>query len=67
MENDNTLKASTPSTYTESHRKYYQRYKALINARRKKYMKEYKQQWYKRNRDRIMAAKALKRLAEKGL
>lgn len=52
------------STYTESHKKYYNRYKALILARNKKYQKAYKQLWYKKNRDRILAARALKALTK---
>jgi hypothetical protein len=56
-----------PSTYTESHKKYYERYKPLINARRKKYASAYKKMWWKKNRERVLQERALKRLAEKGL
>lgn len=50
-----------PSTYTESHRKYYQRYKALILARRRKYAKQYKHLWYQKNKTRILRELAEKR------
>jgi hypothetical protein len=56
-----------PSTYTESHKKYYERYKALINARRRDYNKQYKKMWYKKNRDQILLERALKRLEQKNL
>jgi len=55
------------STYTESHKKYYERYKALINARRRDYNKQYKKMWYKKNRERILLERALKRLENKNL
>lgn len=52
---------SPTSTYLERHRKYYQRYKKLIQARNKRYKREYNKRWYLQNRDRLLAEAQAKR------
>jgi hypothetical protein len=65
MSTDNKLDTPKPSTYTESHKRYYERYKPLINARRKKYASAYKKMWWKKNKDRVLLERALKRMEDK--
>lgn len=64
---DTRTEGAKPSTYTESHKRYYERYKPLINARRKKYASAYKKMWWKKNKDRVLLERALKRMEEKNL
>lgn len=42
-------------TYTPSHKKYWLKNRDLIMARRRAYQRQYKAQWYRRNRARLLA------------
>ena len=50
------------STYTETHKRYYQRNKDKVRERTREYRKAYNQEYYLLNRERILKKDRKKRI-----
>lgn len=62
---EDTPEGTPLSTYSEAHRRYYQRHKPLIHARRRKYNNAYKRWYYNKHREEILAQRKAKRDEER--